>query len=149
MHAAHPLHQSLPGLVDLSLVQVVDDPGAVKQAAVAGARTAQRVAALNDVVVALQVGLLDAAEGAAAVVSAGNAAALLAVGGGAGVLLQAGVGHAALAVGHGAVLVLALDQDGVAGRVLDALDVDDAGRGDGDEAEEDRGEGGELHVGRE
>ena len=53
-------------LVDLGLVQVVDDVGAIEEAAVAGLGTAQVLAALLDVVGAGQVGLGDAAESAAA-----------------------------------------------------------------------------------
>ena len=53
-------------LVDLGLVQVVDDIGAIEEAAVAGLGTAQVLAALLDVVGTGQVGLGDAAESAAA-----------------------------------------------------------------------------------
>jgi hypothetical protein len=133
-------------LVDLGLGEVLDDATTIKEATKGRDGTAKSVGTLLDVVVALKLGLSDAAQPSAAVVSAGNAAALLARGARAGVLLEAGVGDAALAVGHGAVLVLALDEDGVAGGAAHTLDVDEAGRGNGGE-EENRGDVGELHLG--
>lgn len=151
-NASKPIH-----LVDSGIGKRVDDVGTIEQTTVESNSTAQGAAALDDVVVTLEVRLLDAAQGRTAftplistvsrvsesgasltVVAAGDAAALLAGLAGAGVLLQAGVGDAARAVGDGAVVVLARG-DGVA--------RGDGGGGDeGGEAEDSGGES-ELHVG--
>ena len=55
-----------PCLVSSSLPQVLDNVGAVKEAAAGGVGAAQALAALNDVVVAGQATLGNAAESAAA-----------------------------------------------------------------------------------
>jgi hypothetical protein len=59
------LHPLSSNLVDLGLAEVLDDPGAIEET-VGSAGTAERLAALDDAFVALQVGLLDTAESAAA-----------------------------------------------------------------------------------
>ena len=53
-------------LVDLGLVEVLDDVGAIKEATPGGVGAAQRLAALDDVVVAGDAALGDTAEGSAA-----------------------------------------------------------------------------------
>ena len=55
-----------PLLVDLGLVEALDDVGAVKEATPGGVGAAQRLAALDDVVVAGDAALGDTAEGSAA-----------------------------------------------------------------------------------
>ena len=67
------------------------------------------------------------------------------VGGSAGILLQAGVGNTAFALRNRTVLVLATNVDCIAGSVADAFDIDDAGGGNGNEAENDGGDR-ELHF---
>lgn len=74
----------------------------------------------------------------------------MAVGSSASVLLQAGVGDTALAAGNRSAAVLAIltgGQDSAARGVANTFSVDDAGGGNGSEAEND-GCDGELHFGR-
>lgn len=69
LYYIHPPESSTPESVNRRLRQVVDDIRPVKQTAARRVGPAQRLAALNDVVVTGQTALCDAAEGAAACVS--------------------------------------------------------------------------------
>jgi hypothetical protein len=134
-----------PLLVDRSLSKVLDDVGTVKETTVAGSGTAKGASTLNDVVVALKVGLFNTAQRRTAVVSTRHASTGLAVGGCASILLQAGVGDTACSVGNRSVVVLATNVDSAARSVADTFNVHGASRGNGSEAENKGGER-ELHF---
>ena len=130
------------------MAKVLDDVTAIKET-ISGLGAAKILSALNDVGITLQVGLGNTAQSATTVVTAGNTATSLAVGSSASVLLQAGVGDTAFAAGYRSATILAIlagDQDSAARGVANTLSVDDAGGGNGSEAENNGGDG-ELHFG--